>query len=132
MKTIIGFCLALILLVPGSLLAQQGALPPIDTGRFTVFIHGGNENEQIGSKVLREIGTVLVKKGYVVRAPDFDQDTVGGPGVDYFSDDARDAAQDVADEINRALRSRKLQTKELKPRRQNVRNPPGYLGVWLF
>jgi hypothetical protein len=70
----------------------------------------------------------------VVRAPDDQRDEKGGPGVDYFSNLALEAAQDVADIVNarlKALQPPNADNKELKPRLQRNGNP-GYLGVWLF
>jgi hypothetical protein len=129
-------CLILLLLAPSLLSAQpqQSGVPPVrDNSQFVVFIHAGGG--KIGDQQVREIGALLVKKGYVVRAPDLERDEAGGPGVDYFSNFARDAAQDVADTVNARLQALKLQSdenKKLKPRLQRVNNPPGYLGVWLF
>jgi hypothetical protein len=133
------------LCVPGQLHAQgtddkvqsrqgRSTSPSFDPSKFVVFIHmGGRSLDRLA--ILR-IGIALSKKGYVVRAPDRDQDEVGGPGVDYFSDSARDAAQDVANAMNEVLREMKLQDKDdsrkLRPRLQGTKNPPGYLGVWLF
>jgi hypothetical protein len=123
------------LFVPGLLFAQPQQTTTRDNGQFVVFLHGGGtDTAKIEDQDLRQIGAVLVKKGYIVRAPDMDRDQVGGPGVDYFSDEARTAAEDVASTVNAELSNRKLLItgKELKPRRQNLKNPPGYLGVWLF
>lgn len=130
-------CLIVVFLAPGLLFAQpqQTQLPTRDNSQFVVFLHGGGyDTTKFDDKGLRQIGAILVKKGYVVRAPDMDRDQVGGPGVDYFSDEALTAAQDVANTVNAELKNRKLLNdgKELKARRQNVKNPPGYLGVWLF
>jgi hypothetical protein len=127
--------LLLLLLAPSLLSAQQqqqqsGA--PERNSQFVVFIHAGGGD--IPDRDLREIGAMLVRKGYVVRAPDRERD-IGGPGVDYFSSLAQDAAQDVAETVNARLQALKLlpdENKKLKPRLQRVNNPPGYLGVWLF
>jgi hypothetical protein len=141
MTTSIGrLCLIFAFLVPGVLLAQpaqQGVPQGRDNSQFVVFLHGGRKSGEkpIEVETLRAIGAVLVRKGYVVRAPDFEVDLVGGPGVDYFSDFAGDPAKDVADTVNATLKNLELQTddtKALKPRRQNQKNPIGYLGVWLF
>jgi hypothetical protein len=71
----------------------------------------------------------------LVRAPDNQRDVVGGPGVDYFDDSALDVAQDVANTVNETfekLWGQVADDRKLKPRRQRVKNPPTYLGVWLF
>jgi hypothetical protein len=126
--------LILALCVPSALLAQsQGGSP---NSRIVIFIHAGGG--EINDNQIRDIAVALVRKQYTVRVPDRDQDKVGGPGVDYFDDSARAAAEDVANTVNAALKGLKLLTDEkdekraLKPRRQFLRNPPGYLGVWLF
>ena len=76
MTTIIGrICLLLLLLAPSLLSAQTQ-----QSGEFVVFIHAGGGS--INDQDLREIGALLVKKGYVVRAPDGERDETGGPGVD--------------------------------------------------
>jgi hypothetical protein len=69
-----------------------------------------------------------VKAGYSVRKPDNDRDEVGGPGVDYFDDNASGVAQTIADIVNDAMPDRK----KIAPRRQRVKNPPYYIGIWLF
>lgn len=142
MKTILcRFFLVLAFCLPGALQAQQPppptpqqSGPPVrDNSKFVVFIHAGGK--KVDEKKIREIAVELLKKRYVVRAPEYDQDEIGGPGVDYFAESARDAAKDVADTVNEKLKSLELVTddkKKLVPRLQRVRNPPGYLGVWLF
>jgi len=143
MKTIV-WRLGLIaaLCFPGVLSAQQQprqeqqttVAPARDNSRFVVFIHTGG-NEKADDKSIREIAVALLGKRYVVRAPDKERDEVGGPGVDYFADTGRDAAQEVADVVNEKLKRLGLlpdENKKLKPRLQRQKNPPGYLGVWLF
>ena len=128
------FGLVVALCCPGAVLAQQAGSPARDNSKFAVFIHGGG-NDKADDKAIREIAVALLGKRYVVRAPDKDRDEVGGPGVDYFADSARDAAQEVADIVNDKLKDLKLlpdEGKKLKPRLQRQKNPPGYLGVWLF
>lgn len=122
--------LILALCVPSALLAQsQGGSP---NSRFVIFIHAGGA--EISDDQVKDIAVTLVRKQYTVRVPDRDQDK-SGPGVDYFDDNAKAAAEDVANTVNDVLKGLKLLTDEkraLKPRRQSLRNPPGYLGVWLF
>ncbi|HEX8164203.1 MAG TPA: hypothetical protein VF601_00255 [Beijerinckiaceae bacterium] len=116
-------------------MAQQ---PPQTTGyenaRFVIFVHTGPRAPD--DIAVKQIAAALSRKGYLVRAPDKQQDIVGGPGVDYFDDSALKTAQDVADTVNEQLQ--KLdppvdEKKKLKPRPQRAtKNPPSYLGVWLF
>jgi hypothetical protein len=124
--------LALMLCVASApLQAQQ---PKIDPSKFVVFIHAGPYLKD-GDVAVRQIAGALFSKGYVVRSPDNDVDEIAGPGVDYFDDNARDAAQDVADTVNELLprfNRTGFQGKKLIPRRQKTKTPPNYLGVWLF
>ncbi len=128
------FFLVFALCMPGVLHAQQtqqSGNPPRDNSKYVVFIHAGGKD--IGNQI-GEITIALLKERYIVRAPDKDQDKIGGPGVDYFDDSAFEAAQDVAKIVNGILQNLKLQDegKTLKPRAQRLKNPAGYLGVWLF
>jgi hypothetical protein len=66
-----------------------------------------------------------------VREPEPDQDTEGGPGVDYFEPQAADTAKLIADTINAALASEQ-NVRPLSPRLQHANNPPFYFGAWLF
>jgi hypothetical protein len=123
---------------------QQGGPPPLQSGaksdnsKFVVFLHvggkGADGNALIDDKGVKSVAIALLSRQYVVRSPDWDNDEVGGPGVDYFAESSRDAATDVAAAVNAKLKELKLlrDGKELKPRLQRVNNPPSYLGVWLF
>jgi hypothetical protein len=98
-----------------------------------VFIHSGPK--QPDDPVVKRLAVTLAKQGYSVREPESDQDKVGGPGVDYFADQARGKAQDVADKVNEFLAQNGQPVdpaKKLQPRRQSGKSPPNYLGVWLF
>jgi hypothetical protein len=111
------------------LVSIQSAAPPVataadDISRYTLFLHTGGGPGGTADLVKG----VLQKQGYTVR-PDGDTDDSGGPGVDYFYDQDRAGAERVAGVVNSALPE---DLKRLQPRRQQARNPPGYLGVWLF
>jgi hypothetical protein len=129
MTTIIGRIWLLLLLLAPSLLSAQTRQP----GEFVVVIHAGGGS--IDDQNLREIGALLVKKGYVVRAPDRERNVKGGPGVDYFSSFAREAAEDVADTVSEGLLAMRLPPdakQRLKPRLQlRPSNLPIFLEVWL-
>ena len=104
-----------------------------DPKQFVVFIHAGPKLPD--DKEIKQIAVALFQRGYLVRAPDNQRDVVGGPGVDYFDDSALDMAQDVANTVNETfgkLWGQVADDKKLQPRRQRVKNPPTYLGVWLF
>jgi hypothetical protein len=117
---------------------QKAPEVKIDTSKFIIFIHAGTDTKQSkDDKTVRLIAGALFAKGYVVRAPDDDQDEVGGPGVDYFDETAKDAAQDVAATVNDTFAKLDIPRdakKILNPRRvtAKTKNPPNWLGVWLF
>jgi hypothetical protein len=96
--------------------------------QFVVFVHAG-PNRAADPKV-KLIAAAVAQGGYLVRAPDNDVDPVA-PGVDYFADSAETAAKDVARIVNNAFKG-VPGSSVLTVRRQRVRNPAGYIGVWLF
>jgi hypothetical protein len=106
--------------------AAQSVAPKRDAARYVVFLHSGGSGPPA---VADEVAKALRARGYVVRGVDDKLDAAGGPGVDYFSDQDRPGAAEVADIVNAALpRDRK----RLAPRFQKVSNPSGFLGVWLY
>jgi len=129
--------LVLALGMPASLYAQgvQPRAVPSGETKFVLFIHTGGSPAGIDEGKIKQIMGALAQKGYLVRAPDKEQDERGGPGVDYFADSARAAAQDVANTVNLTFEKLGIpvdEKKKLKPRLQRVKNPAAYLGVWLF
>ena len=124
--------LTLLLCLPSLALAQAPPGPPGTP--YVLFIHSGPKPAD--DIIVKRLAVTLAKQGYSVREPEDDQDKVGGPGVDYFADQAKEKAQDVADKINEFLAQNGLQpldpAKKLQPRRQSGKSPPNYLGVWLF
>ena len=76
--------LLIISLLPGPASAQvlrQG--PGV---QFVVFLHAG---PKLSDPRIKQVAGTLFEKGYLVRAPDNEQDRVGGAGVDYFDEMAR-------------------------------------------
>ena len=73
--------------------------------------------------------SALAQRGYVVRPPDKQRDEAGGAGVDYFAEADKDIAQDIANVVNDVLYKSEP---KVKPRYQRIRNPTGYIGVWLY
>jgi hypothetical protein len=126
-------CAAFLVLVAVALYGRPGGSIELSEQKgvlgYIVFMHTGPKSPDDTS--VRAIAGQLVRSGYVVRAPEGDQDKVGGPGVDYFADDAKPAAERLADTVNKLLEA-ETGFKPLKPRRQNLKNPPNYLGLWLF
>jgi hypothetical protein len=97
---------------------------PADVGRYRVFLHDGGGDAALASRIaenLRNLGFRASSDSYI--------DPVGGPGVEYFNDEDRNGAVSVALAVNSMLPA---DLKPLRPRRQTVDNPPGFLGVWLF
>ncbi len=112
---------------------QRGGPSQAAGNAYVLFIHAGPKKPDDAG--VKDLALRLLKRGYVVRQPAFDQDVVGGPGVDYFTDQARSKAQEVADIVNDFLTDTGTppsDARKLKPRLQNVKNPPTYLGVWLY
>jgi len=128
MKRIICRLVTILILLAPAPLAAQTSEP-----RYVVFIHTGPRPAD--DPAIRQIAGILVKSGFVVRAPDNDSDLIGGPGIDYFSDDALPAAKRLADLLNGLLPKFQIEgvtIKPLSPRKQSVKNPAMHLGVWLF
>jgi hypothetical protein len=118
--------------LPAVALAQAPPAPPASTP-YVLFIHSGPKSSD--DAIVKRLAVTLAKQGYSVREPEGDQDKVGGPGVDYFADQAKDKAQDVADKVNEFFAQNATATqpaKKLQPRKQNGKSPPNYLGVWLY
>jgi hypothetical protein len=108
---------------------------PRDPGHCIVFVHGGGKKERDArNEAASAIAKELAKSGYVVRSPDQEQDVVGGPAVDYFDEADLACARAIAAVVNANTEVGKLQEKpiQLAPRRQRIKNQPGYIGVWLF
>ena len=124
--------LAILLCLPALAQAWAQAGPPMAAGTpYVVFIHSGPK--QSDDPVVKRLAVMLAKQGYSVREPENDQDKVGGPGVDYFADQAKAKAQDVADAVNGYLGPLGQDvSKKLQPRKQSGKSPPNYLGVWLY
>jgi hypothetical protein len=115
------------LLLPSQTMAQD-----VVPNQFVVFVHAG---PKLSDAKIKQITGALFEKGYQVRAPDNDQDAEGGVGVDYFDKSAEKTATEIAKLMNDKLKSLELKGPsdlELKPRFQSVKNPPTYIGVWLF
>ena len=126
--------LIILLCLPALAQAQAPPAPPSAAGTPDVlFIHSGPKSAD--DIIVKRLAVTLAKQGYSVREPEDDQDKVGGPGVDYFADQAKEKAQDVADKVNEFLAQNGQPAdagKKLQPRKQSGKSPPNYLGVWLF
>src|SRR5882672_1080575 len=99
MTTIKRALLLILLWLPSLALAQAPPGPPSAAETpYVLFIHSGPKSAD--DIIVKRLAVTLAKQGYSVREPENDQDKVGGPGVDYFADQAKAKAQDVADKVN--------------------------------
>jgi hypothetical protein len=137
MMTAIRYVLLAILLRLPSLVQSQappGGLPQTSSPfAYVVFIHCGPKKAD--DPAVKQIALLLAIKGYSVREPENDQDVGGGPGVDYFDDQAQPKAEEVAKVVNEylaGLTPPQDPNKKLKARKQTVKSSSTYLGVWLF
>jgi hypothetical protein len=110
--------------------AQQSRGAP-ENSHYVLFLHVGGGPPGSAKSLANTVANALQAQGYVVRGVDDKLDAVGGPGVDYFYDQDRSGAADVADVVNAALLPVHPK-KRLEPRFQSVKNPMGFLGVWLY
>jgi hypothetical protein len=107
------------------------ALSTANPFKYVVFIHCGPRKAD--DPAITDLVVLLARKGYSVREPESDQDLGGGPGVDYFDDQSRERAEEIASIVNDYLaKLTPKPTRRLVARKQTVKNSPTYLGVWLF
>jgi hypothetical protein len=107
--------------------AGMDAPPPDVASHYSVFIHSGGGKP--GETDVNAVLSALAQRGYLVRPPDGQRDAVGGAGVDYFVESDKDVAQDIANVVNNLIYEGLA---KVHPRFQRIRNPPGYIGVWLY
>jgi hypothetical protein len=118
---------ALLIMLPVGLSAMDVNSPPPDNAnRYILFIHSGGGKS--GDDLTRVV-SALAQRGYLVRPPDSQRDDVGGAGIDYFAESDKGVAQDIADVVNDLLYKGEA---KVHPRLQRIRNPTGYIGVWLY
>jgi hypothetical protein len=116
------------LAMPLSLASEaQKAEKPADPGQYVLFIHAGHASSGEYDDLVRKVTIALAKSGYVVRAPDQERKQ-DGPGVDFFDETNRPAAEHIASVVN----EQKGEGHDLKVRLQPVKRPQGYIDVWLF
>jgi len=92
---------------------------------YALFVHYGSQSP-VNADVSQLISR-LRNVGFRVLGTDRERDVQGGPGVDFFRDEDEAAAKKIAELVN-DWRG----TPTIKARRQKVKNPPGFIGVWLF
>lgn len=110
--------------------AQSQALVPKYGKETVVFIHSGPR--QPNDPVVRAVAVALLQQGFLVREPVADQDSVNGPGVDFFDPTAVDTARQIANTVNQVLGKEAPTAKQLAARPQKASTPAFYFGVWLF
>lgn len=98
-----------------------------DPKRFRLYLHTAKQSDDVVSKVKE----ALIKAGYTIQGSEPDVDTVGGAGVDYFSEGDSVGAANVAKIVSGAFGGSEQRQPVVPPRRQKVYNPIGVLGVWL-
>src|SRR5262245_18080120 len=64
--------------------------------RYAIFLHTGGGEPNLADQLAK----ALVAKGFSVRGVDTNMDSVGGSGVDYFNEQDRQGARDVAEIVN--------------------------------
>jgi hypothetical protein len=107
--------------------------PAEQLSRYTLFIHSGAPPDVTAAPDVSTLVKKFKDDGYVVRGTDDQRDERGGSGIDYFRLEDEDAAEAIAKTVNAWLKANgKGELAVLKERRQLVRNPPGYIGVWIF
>lgn len=100
---------------------------------YILFIHYGAPRETANLPDISSLVRKFKEGGYIVQGADAQSDPSGTSGIDYFRQEDSAMAQLIADSANAWLiENGKKELAALKPRRQQVRNPPGYIGVWIF
>jgi hypothetical protein len=93
--------------------------------RFLAFIHTGGGDPGVAAKLTES----LKQRGLTVGGVDDKQDISGGAGVDYFTVEDGVTAANVADATNQLFPPG---SSFLRARFQKIRNPVGFLGVWIY
>lgn len=106
--------------------------PPLDRSLYTLFVHDGAPDDMTARPNASLLVQALREQGWVVRGVDNQKDTYGS-GIDYFRPQDKAAAEGIATSVNKWLRENgKADLAAVKPRLQSTRNPPGYIGVWIY
>lgn len=106
--------------------------PPFDRSLYTLFVHYGAPDNMTALPNASLLVVALREEGWVVRGADNQKDTYGS-GIDYFRPQDKAAAEAIAASVNKWLRDNgKPDLAAVKARIQSTRNPPGYIGVWIF
>jgi hypothetical protein len=111
----------------------QPSPPAEPPSNYILFVHSGAPSDVASPPGVSSLVKKLREAGYVVRGADAQGDPSGTSGIDYFRQEDKGAAQLIADSVNKWLEENgKQELAVVKPRRQDVHNPPGYIGVWIF
>ena len=127
-RTILGLLAVVVGCWPA--LSPSQTLVPKYGKETVVFIHSGPRPPN--DPVVRAVAVALLQQGFLVREPEPDQDSVGGPGVDFFDPMAVDTARQIASAVNQVLGKEAPSAKPLAARLQKASTPSFYFGVWLF
>jgi hypothetical protein len=100
---------------------------------YILFIHYGAPRDMTNLPDVSSLVNKFKEGGYFVRGADGQNDPSGTSAIDYFRQEDKATAQLIANSVNEWLvENGKKELATLKPRQQHVRNPPGYIGVWIF
>jgi hypothetical protein len=117
----------------------QKAPPPTENrsperpSNYILFVHYGAPSDVGAVPNVSSLVKKLKSDGYVVRGADDQRDDSGTPGIDYFREEDKPTATVIADTVNKWLQENdKQELAVVKPRRQDIHNPAGYIGVWIF
>ena len=101
---------------------------------YILFIHYGAPKDMANLPDVTSLVNKFKQDGYIVRGADARSDPSGGAGIDYFREEDQAAAKRIADSAHSWLKEngKAADLAPLEPRRQQVRNPPGHIGVWIF
>lgn len=95
-------------------------------GRYRIFLHTGSANGRPVPE-LEAIKKAFATEGYTILGLD-DQKDAYGPGVDYFNDSDKSAAESIAKVLTGLLPG---DPKQIPARRQNAQNRVGTIGIWF-
>jgi hypothetical protein len=129
MRSLIYVAVAVAMLLAKGVADAQSPAPGT-ANRYILFIHsGGWSDNGEDPTIVKRVASALAQRGYLVRPPDAQRDDTGGAGIDYFAEADKDIAQDVANVVNNVLYK---DEPKVHPRLQRIKNPAGYIGVWLY
>ena len=95
-------------------------------GRYRIFLHTGQATSRPAPE-LEAIKKAFAAEGYTILGLDDKKDDFG-PGVDYFNDADKTAAENIAKVLTGLLPG---ESRPIPARRQKVQNRIGTIGIWF-